>query len=181
MLNEYIVYWIHSNEEIDINTQGYVGITNNLSRRIKEHHVSKKDMMFGRKVDIFLFGEMQYCKQIENELRPRKKIGLNIAAGGGMPPNMAGIKKSDKTKLLMSLNNVGMKGKFHSEKTKMKMKESHKNDLGKPHTEASKKKMSDIAKQRKHQPMTGKKHSEKTRQLISAKAKMRNTRAGEIL
>jgi len=54
------------------------------------------------------------------------------------------------------------------------MSESRKG-FGKPHTEETKNKLSEIAKQRKVNPMFGRKHSEMTKQLISAKAKMRNT------
>jgi predicted GIY-YIG superfamily endonuclease len=174
MLNDYLIYWIHNKDETDIWTQGYVGITNNLQRRIREHQNKKNYLFEKRKVEIFLFGEREYCKEIEYKLRPKKNIGLNVAAGGGIPPNATGIKRSDKTKFLMSQNNVGMKGKKHTEYTKRKMSESRKG-FGKPHTEETKNKLSEIAKQRKVNPMFGRKHSEMTKQLISAKAKMRNT------
>ncbi|MCX7353089.1 MAG: GIY-YIG nuclease family protein [Proteobacteria bacterium] len=108
MLNEYLIYWIHNESETDIETQGYVGVTKNLKRRIREHS-SKLNFLEDRTVDIFLLGEKEYCKEIEYQLRPKKYIGLNIAAGGGMPPDVTGIKRSEKTKLLMSQNNVGMK------------------------------------------------------------------------
>jgi len=170
MINEYLIYWIHNKEETDINTQGYVGITNNLKRRLIEHKRHKDNILVGRNVDIILQGEKEYCKQIENHLRPKKYIGLNSMSGGGMPPDATGIKRSDATKLLMSLNNVGFKGRKHSEETKKKMSASRKG-LGKPHTEETKKKLSEIAKLRKFNPMTGRKHSEKTRQLISEKCR----------
>jgi predicted GIY-YIG superfamily endonuclease len=170
MINEYLIYWIHNGDETDIYTQGYVGITNNLPRRLIEHKKHKNAILIDRTVDIFLQGDKEYCKSVEKELRPKKYIGLNVAAGGGMPPNVTGIKRSDKTKLLMSQNNVGFKGRKHTEATKKKMSESRKG-FGKPHTEETKKKLSEIAKQRKFQPMTGRKHSEKTRQLISEKLK----------
>lgn len=171
MLNEYLIYWIHNESETDIETQGYVGITKNLKRRIREHS-SKLNFLQNRTVDIFLLGEKEYCKEIEYQLRPKKYIGLNIAAGGGMPPDATGIKRSEKTKLLMSQNNVGFKGRKHSDETKRKMSESRKG-FGIPHTEETKKKLSEIAKQRKFQPMTGRKHSEKTRQLMSEKYRYR--------
>jgi predicted GIY-YIG superfamily endonuclease len=173
MLNAYVIYWIHNESETDIKKDGYVGITNNLKRRIREHQNKKKYLFENRQVEIFLCGTKEYCKEIEYKLRPKKYIGLNISAGGGMPPNATGIKRSEKTKLLMSQNNVGFKGRKHSDETKRKMSESRKG-FGKPHTEETKKKLSEIAKQRKFNPMFGCKHSESTKQLISTKMKMRN-------
>lgn len=171
MLNEYLIYWIHNESETDIETQGYVGITKNLKRRIREHSF-KLNFLEGRTVDIFLHGEKEYCKEIEYQLRPKKYIGLNIAAGGGIPPDATGIKRSDKTKLLMSQNNVGFRGRKHIDETRKKMSESRKG-FGRPHTEETKRKLSEIARQRKFNPMTGKKHSEFTRQLISEKLRNR--------
>lgn len=170
MLNEYLIYWIHNESETDIESQGYVGITKDLKRRTKEHN-TRSNFLLGRTIEVFLCGEKEYCKLVEKQLRPRKNIGLNVASGGGIPPNQIGIKKSDKTKLLMSKNNVGFKGRKHTEETKQKMRESHKNQQGIPHTLATKKKLSEIAKQRKSNPMTGRNHSDYTRQLISQKLK----------
>jgi hypothetical protein len=170
MINEYVVYWIHNPEDTDINSQGYVGISNNVNRRMKEHS-KKMDFLEGKILDVFLCGEKEFCKQIEKELRPKKNIGLNIAAGGGIPPNVTGIRRSEQTKFLISQNNVGFKGRKHSEETKRKMRESHKQITGKPHTQETKNKLSEIAKQRKFNPMTGKKHSPESRQKISQKLK----------
>ena len=171
MINEYFVYWIHNEQETDIATQGYVGITKDLDRRIKQHKVVNKHIIENRQVDLFLCGEKEFCKEIEYNLRPKKNIGLNIAVGGGIPPDVTGIKRSEKTKLLMSQNNVGFKGRKHSDETKRKMSESRKG-FGKPHTEETKKKLSEIAK-KKVNPMLGRTHSEKTRLLISKKLRNR--------
>jgi predicted GIY-YIG superfamily endonuclease len=168
MLNAYVIYWIHSESETDIEKDGYVGITNNIKRRIREHSNKKSYLFENRQVEIFLCGTKEYCREMEYKLRPKKYIGLNIASGGGIPPDATGIKRNEKTKLLMSQNNVGFKGRKHSDETKRKMSESHKG-FGKPHTEETKNKLSEVAKQRKFQPMTGRKHSEKSRQLMSEK------------
>ena len=173
MLQECLIYWIHNESETDIYSQGYVGITKNIKRRIREHS-NQKNFVQGRMIEIFLYGEREFCKQIEKQLRPKKHIGMNVAAGGGDPPDATGLSRSVETKLLMSQNNVGMKGKKHTNEAKRKMSESRKG-FGKPHTEETKKKLSEIAKQRKFNPMTGRKHSESTRQLISEKLRNKNT------
>lgn len=179
MLNEYLIYWIHNESETDIKTQGYVGITKNLKRRMREHS-SKLNFLEGRTVDIFLYGEKNYCKEIEYQLRPKKYIGLNIAAGGGIPPDATGIKRSEKTKLLMSQNNVGFRGRKHTYETKRKMSESRK-AFGKPHTEETKNKLSEIARKRKFNPMTGRKHTEDAKSKISEAAlrRWKNTQTQE--
>jgi hypothetical protein len=91
MLNQCLLYWIHNDLETDIYSQGYVGITIDLPRRLKEH-ARKKNFLDNRTVDIYLQGEIDFCKKLEEELRPTRNIGLNKAAGGGIPPNHTGKK-----------------------------------------------------------------------------------------
>ena len=171
MYQEYLIYWIHSDQETSIETQGYVGITKNLSRRLKEHR-RKHNFLDNRTVDVFLYGDKLYCKQIEKSLRQKRNIGLNFAEGGGLPPNVKGIKRSDETKAKMKVSMVGFRGRTHSEETKAKMRsvvrEPH------PHTEETKKRLSEIAKNRTSpNPMLGKKHSPETIEKMRAKAKAR--------
>jgi len=171
MYQEYLIYWIHSDKETNIETQGYVGITKNLPRRLKEHR-RKPNFLDNRTVDVFLYGDKLYCKQIEKSLRPKRNIGLNIAEGGGLPPNVKGIKRSNETKAKMKANMVGFRDRRHTDETKAKMREAirtpHK------HTEITKKRLSEIAKNRTTpNSMLGKKHSPETIEKIRAKAKAR--------
>jgi hypothetical protein len=167
MLQECIVYWIHSSEETDIKTQGYVGITKDLERRIREHS-RKLDLIDNRVVDIYLCGELSYCKEVEKTLRPHRNIGLNISEGGGMPPDATGIRRSVETKEKMKANMVGFRGRKHTEESRRKMR-SHKR-IGKKHTEETKKKLSEIAKKRTFNGMSGRTHSEETKQKMREKA-----------
>lgn len=171
MYQEYLIYWIHSDQEANIETQGYVGITKDLTRRLKEHR-RKHNFLDNRTADVFLYGDKLYCKQIEKLLRPKRNIGLNIAEGGGLPPNVKGIKRSNKTKAKMKASMVGFKGRQHSEETKTKMREAVR--IPHLHTEQTKKRMSEIAKNRTSpNPMSGKKHSPETIEKIRAKANAR--------
>lgn len=171
MYQEYLIYWIHSDQETNIETQGYVGITKNLPRRLKEHR-RKPNFLDNRNVDVFLYGDKLYCKQIEKSLRPKRNIGLNIAEGGGLPPNVKGIKRSNETKAKIKASMVGFSGKRHSEESKAKMRAVER--VPHPHTEETKKRLSEIAKNRTTpNPMLGKKHSAEAIEKMRAKAKAR--------
>jgi hypothetical protein len=171
------VYWIHLTEQNDPHTQGYVGVTNDIKRRMREHTNRKENPILENVfikyqnivVDILFVGVYDYCYEVEREYRPFREIGWNISEGGIKPPNLKGTKKSLDTRMKMSTNNVGFKDKKHSFETKLKMSETRKKIGGRPHTEETKKKLSEIAKLRKFNPMLGKKHSEKTKQLMSQK------------
>jgi len=172
-----LVYWIHFAEHNDPHTEGYVGVTNNLERRIEEHKNRKENLILQNifkknndlLVDELFLGEYNFCFDVENEYRPEKFIGWNINKGGFKPPSAKGLKRSEETKLKISLNNVGFRGRKHSQESKVKMSNTRKKLGGRPHTEETKKKLSEIAKLRNFNPMLGRKHSEKTKQLISAK------------
>lgn len=141
MYQEYLIYWIHSDQETDIETQGYVGITKDLTRRLKEHR-RKHNFLDGQKVDVFLYGDKLYCKQVEKSLRPKRNIGLNIAKGGGLPPNALGKKLTSLHKQRIRENMVGFKGRKHSEETKLKMSLYRKGRPGRAQSKETKRKIS---------------------------------------
>lgn len=90
--NHCCLYWIRSPHEVDIWTQGYVGITNNPRRRFSEHkslvsnHCSSlyKDGMV--KVDtifeVLFVANREFCLSTENTLRVGRNTGWNLAIGG---------------------------------------------------------------------------------------------------
>jgi beta-glucosidase/6-phospho-beta-glucosidase/beta-galactosidase len=150
------VYWIRLKHHNDPYKDGYVGVSKNVHRRMCEHKSKKEnpilENVFNKHknviVDILFEGDYENCFGVEKEYRPHKEIGWNINEGGIKPPDATGIKRSEKTKKLISENNVGFKGRKHSLETKLKMSLSHKKISGKPHTEETKKKLSEIAKNR---------------------------------
>tara|TARA_R110000868_G_scaffold233624_1_gene487333 strand:+ start:1831 stop:2610 length:780 start_codon:yes stop_codon:yes gene_type:complete len=104
--NSSIVYWIHAKKHNNINTEGYVGITKQPAmRRWKDHQsASRKNNELHckilnkalRKYDSLIFEVIlvadlrEYCERIEGLLRPKQRIGWNIATGGMPVDTMLG-------------------------------------------------------------------------------------------
>ncbi len=141
-----IVYWIHSQDQVDIYREGYVGITIDYDRRYKEYFSKGHGNRVLREaidnqmvqMDVYFEGSEAECLELENKLRPNSMTGWNVAVGGICPPDVTGIKDSPKTRELKSKNNVGMKGRKHSAETKARMSKSRKGRVawnkGIPHT-----------------------------------------------
>lgn len=115
------VYWIHFPEYSDINFEGYVGVSINPAKRLKEHfYTSKKQnknnyfynilKKYPKNIiqTIIFQGEESQCYLLENELRPYKNIGWNSNIGGDKPPSKLGWKPSKETleKRSKSLKNI---------------------------------------------------------------------------
>lgn len=99
-----VVYWLKLKDYTDCTKQGYIGVSNNESKRLHEHltklerkkheniivqrHFNKHKDEFE---SIIIFeGTEEECYAKEFELRPIKHIGWNIAPGGGKPPSTFG-------------------------------------------------------------------------------------------
>jgi predicted GIY-YIG superfamily endonuclease len=149
------VYWIHLKDQWDPTEDGYIGVSNNPSRRFEEHKKTKNTLLAEGMsspdvvMDIMFVGSYECAMMRERCFRPRPNMGWNINIGGKVPPNHKGKPKSEHTKLLISQNNVGFKGRSHSKETIEKMRLARQNIPGRPHTEETKKKLSEIAKSRK--------------------------------
>lgn len=112
------VYWIHLPEHTDMFSQGYVGITvKTVEHRYAQHtqntkHKTKRNTInnainkYGDRLicEKVLEGSVEYCRGIENKLRPLPNIGWNISIGGDLPP-MTGRKHSEESRTKMSLSN----------------------------------------------------------------------------
>ena len=106
------VYWIHLPHNTDINSEGYVGVSNNIKRRFSEHlNDSKKrndkNPFFSRVLQkhkyeiiqtIIFQGTEEGCYLLEELLRPIKNIGWNANKGGMRPPSKLGWIPTNKTK-----------------------------------------------------------------------------------
>lgn len=158
-----VVYWIHSLEHTDIFTEGYVGITNNLNARLRNHkskkcneHLKNAITKYGWEnliKEVILVAEETYCLMIESTLRFKKNIGWNIAEGGSKPP----INRWNKGKPIHPNALAGMKkANTGSKHTKAHIEKISKGLIGRPMSEKNKK-IFRILTINREQPMKGKK------------------------
>ena len=111
------VYWVHLPEHTDISTEGYVGITiKTVAKRFAQHKVRAKRgdaytfsnaiVKHGKSLvcTTLLQGSVEYCRYIENKLRPTPNVGWNINIGGDVPP-MSGRTHTSESRAKMSASN----------------------------------------------------------------------------
>ena len=95
------IYWIHLPTHTDFNTQGYIGVSKRLQKRITEHyscllanshpnpHLSNAFKKYGLDslvCETLFVGDEDFCYKIESEWRPHSNIGWNISPGGHRGP-----------------------------------------------------------------------------------------------
>ena len=85
-----IVYWVHLPKHNDMFSQGYIGVSANIKRRITQHKHKFKQYANELIIDTILIAEKSYCYLIEKSLRPSKNIGWNKAIGGYRNNSMIG-------------------------------------------------------------------------------------------
>jgi len=98
----FVVYWIREQSHTDLMTQGYIGVSGNVSKRFAAHrnmengtnahlrHAIQKHGWDNMVKSVLLMAEKDYCLDIERKLRPADKIGWNLTVGGGYPPVTSG-------------------------------------------------------------------------------------------
>lgn len=94
------VYWLHLPDHTDIWTEGYIGVTNNVTQRLNFHKKRKQNPHLRNAfqkypdigVTVLLEGDEAYCFDIEAKLRPQTNLGWNINVGGSKPPSRKGKK-----------------------------------------------------------------------------------------
>ena len=128
------VYWIHLSNHSDFTKEGYIGISTNLDKRLFKHRNASRDSnshlyrairKYGWDnivVDKLLVSSVEYCREIENKLRPTPSIGWNEIPGGDLPP---GINPLIAKKISEALK--GRSGTPHTEATKLIIAESNRN------------------------------------------------------
>lgn len=151
------LYWIHLPEHTDIRNEGYVGITNNLSKRWSRHrmctdtsyHLQNSIKKHGDDLvyDVVFLSSRDYCSDMEKTLRPRTDIGWNIRSGGDNTFTMP--KQTEEVKQKRGIYRTGKDnpsfGRKHTQAMKDKISKIHK---GKVLTEEQKSRISKGSKGR---------------------------------
>ena len=76
------IYWLHLPSETDFFTQGYIGACSDINARLRSHKHRFKTIWDKVIVTKLIEATLNYCFEIEAKLRPNRKIGWNVAAGG---------------------------------------------------------------------------------------------------
>lgn len=172
MIKAYL-YWIRKPEHTDITTQGYVGVTQDVTERWRAHSTRYecKKLANARdkygwdnlKKSVVCIADEDYLYDLENKLRPTKNIGWNINTGGQKPPITKGQDHWAYGSNLWSGENnpfygssrkgaanpmFGKKRPDLSERNKQKHAEGFKPMLGKSHSEETKKRLQQVSSNR---------------------------------
>jgi predicted GIY-YIG superfamily endonuclease len=89
----YCVYWIRREDYTDPSATGYIGITSNLTSRLKSHKKNRRKTPFTMAIKKYGWETLivdilhenltiQEALSIENTLRPEQRIGWNCQRGG---------------------------------------------------------------------------------------------------
>jgi predicted GIY-YIG superfamily endonuclease len=118
----YTLYWICSPNHTDYNTQGYIGVTKNFDKRMREHYSAPNPILYKAikkytwevliKQPLVVSIDEELALLAEEMLRPNDKIGWNIIRGGGKPPLPTGKQ---------SIGNKSNSGRKFSEEHKLKI------------------------------------------------------------
>jgi len=149
----WIVYWLTDDRCVCPWRHGYIGCTNDITRKIWKHRESFR-FPLGFKFEVLFIGNRSECFHVEQILRPKPHIGWNIGVGGyhdgqslkGVPkspeqrekmrqaalrryedPNEHKRTSRDVKKGLKDVDRSGtnnaMSGQHHSEETKQKIRD----------------------------------------------------------
>jgi hypothetical protein len=152
-----LVYWLYDISCSWPQSEGYVGVTNNLRRRLREHRRRRK----GFDVAVLFAGSDIECFTVERELRPRPSIGWNNGAGG---PDGRKSGHSEETRKKIG---VGALGRQHMRGKKLTLEHRANISAGnkgrKTSNETRAKLRASWAGGQRIPGMSGRKHSEETK------------------
>lgn len=119
-----VLYWIRLKEHYNINSQGYVGVSNDFSKRIRQHKNLKKisnklqeiyqEHSWENLVKSIIFeGTKEECLKAEMELRPSPNVGWNVSIGGTEGPSKFGQDNPSSRKEVILKRALNEKGKLN--------------------------------------------------------------------
>jgi len=76
------LYWIYNDSCNDPSSDGYIGITEDVEHRFKQHIKKNPRIPTDCKIKVLFIGTREECFILESQYRPNKDIGWNSAAGG---------------------------------------------------------------------------------------------------
>jgi predicted GIY-YIG superfamily endonuclease len=96
-MNTYCLYWIHYPDQTSPESEGYIGITSDFSKRIQTHSRYTKYAHVKNRIDSGAIATIlqenltkELAEALEAKYRPDENIGWNIARGGNIPPSRKG-------------------------------------------------------------------------------------------
>ena len=107
LLDNYL-YWIHETYEDNIFTDGYIGISQDIQKRFREHKADSSNVNVKNHIDKHGVDSLNYtvlckdtewiCLDLENFFRPEPYIGFNVAIGGHKSRGRTGMPHTEETK-----------------------------------------------------------------------------------
>lgn len=130
-MKTYCLYWIHYPEQSSPESEGYIGITSDFSKRIQTHSRYTKYAHIKNRIESGAIATIlqenltkEQAESLETQYRPEENIGWNIAKGGNIPPSrlgkvspkviLTGDDRTEKQKLAAEKHSTRMKGRQSS-------------------------------------------------------------------
>ena len=93
-----VVYWLRLAKHTDVFSQGYVGVTSCIKKRLRSHKHRFKEIWNKIVVEQLVISTEDYCFSIEQKLRPSRMIGWNKSIGGDKNNQMVGTENPNSGK-----------------------------------------------------------------------------------
>ena len=77
-----ILYWLRLPNHKNMFLQGYVGVTLDMTKRLRSHKHKFKNLWHAIIVEQLVVSTQNICFELEKKLRPERNIGWNKAQGG---------------------------------------------------------------------------------------------------
>lgn len=130
-MKTYCLYWIHYPDQTSPESEGYIGITSDFSKRIQTHSRYTKYAHIKNRIDsgaiVTILQEnlsKEQAESLEAQYRPVENIGWNLAKGGNIPPSRAG-KVSPKARLTGDDRTESQKIAAEKHSARMKGRKAH--------------------------------------------------------